>query len=78
MEPLGAADPRQVGTYKLLGKLGEGAMGQVYLARSSRGRTVAVKLIRNELAGHPDFRRRFQAEIEAATRVGGQWIAPVL
>ncbi|WP_432053090.1 serine/threonine protein kinase [Streptomyces xiamenensis] len=78
MEPLGAADPRQVGTYKLLGKLGEGSMGQVYLARSARGRTVAVKLIRNELAGHPDFRRRFQAEIEAATRVGGQWIAPVL
>ncbi|MBB5933821.1 protein kinase domain-containing protein [Streptomyces zagrosensis] len=78
MEDLGADDPRWIGEYRLLSRLGEGGMGRVYLARSARGRTVAVKLVRGELAGQPDFRRRFQAEVQAAQRVGGDWTAPVL
>ncbi|MEV8060542.1 DUF4328 domain-containing protein [Streptomyces antimycoticus] len=78
MENLGAQDPRWIGEYRLLGKLGEGGMGRVYLARSARGRTVAVKLVQAELARQPDFRGRFKREVEAATRVGGQWTAPVL
>ncbi|CDR08114.1 protein kinase domain-containing protein [Streptomyces iranensis] len=78
MENLGAQDPRWIGEYRLLGKLGEGGMGRVYLARSARGRTVAVKLVQAELARQPDFRSRFKREVEAARRVGGQWTAPVL
>ncbi|MFE6776322.1 DUF4328 domain-containing protein [Streptomyces sp. NPDC057702] len=78
MEDLGADDPRWIGDYRLLSRLGEGGMGRVYLARSARGRTVAVKLVRGELAGQADFRRRFQAEVRAARRVGGDWTAPVL
>ncbi|MER0246781.1 serine/threonine-protein kinase, partial [Streptomyces sp. HSW2009] len=78
MEDLGADDPRWIGEYRLLSRLGEGGMGRVYLARSARGRTVAVKLVRGELAGQADFRRRFQAEVRAAQRVGGEWTAPVL
>ncbi|MET7935896.1 DUF4328 domain-containing protein [Streptomyces sp. NPDC005322] len=78
MEDLGGQDPRWIGEYRLLGKLGEGGMGRVYLARSARGRTVAVKLVQAELARQPDFRDRFKREVEAARRVGGQWTAPVL
>ncbi|MBL1096038.1 protein kinase domain-containing protein [Streptomyces coffeae] len=78
MENLGAQDPRWIGEYRLLGKLGEGGMGKVFLARSARGRTVAVKLVQAELARQADFRSRFKREVEAASRVGGQWTAPVL
>jgi eukaryotic-like serine/threonine-protein kinase len=78
MKRLGAEDPRWIGDFRLLGRLGEGGMGRVYLARSKRGRTVAVKAVQNELARQPDFRRRFAQEITAARKVGGEWTAPVL
>ncbi|MEV6317882.1 DUF4328 domain-containing protein [Streptomyces sp. NPDC051776] len=78
MEELRAEDPQWIGAYRLLGRLGAGGMGVVYLARSDRGRTVAVKLVQAELARQPDFRRRFAHEVEAARRVGGRWTAPVL
>ncbi|MFC4495862.1 DUF4328 domain-containing protein [Streptomyces ovatisporus] len=78
MERLSAGDPRSIGGFRLLGRLGEGGMGRVYLARSKRGRTVAVKVVKNELARQPDFRRRFAQEITAARRVGEAWTAPVL
>ncbi|MFJ6568919.1 serine/threonine-protein kinase [Streptomyces sp. NPDC091292] len=78
MEQLGAGDPQRIGAYRLLARLGAGGMGQVYLARSDRGRTVAVKLVRQELAEQEEFRGRFRQEVRAALRVGGQWTAPVL
>ncbi|MFH0243526.1 DUF4328 domain-containing protein [Streptomyces sp. HK10] len=78
MEPLGDGDPRWIGAYRLLGRLGAGGMGRVYLARSERGRTVAVKVVQEELARQPSFRERFAQEVNAARRVGGQWTAPVL
>ncbi|GAA3749215.1 serine/threonine-protein kinase [Streptomyces tremellae] len=78
MQGLGATEPRRIGGYRLLGRLGTGGMGDVYLARSDRGRTVAVKLVREELAVQEEFRARFRYEVEAARRVGGRWTAPVL
>ncbi|MGW7020979.1 serine/threonine-protein kinase [Streptomyces decoyicus] len=78
MRPLGAQDPRRIGDYRLIGRLGEGGMGRVFLARSDRGRTVAVKLVRAELAGEEEFRARFRREVRAARQVGGEWTAPVL
>ncbi|MEU3190345.1 protein kinase [Streptomyces sp. NPDC006992] len=78
MRSLRADDPERIGQYRLLGRLGEGGMGSVYLAQSPRGRTVAVKLVRPELAGHAEFRHRFEQEVGAARRVGGEWTAPVL
>ncbi|MFD4116805.1 serine/threonine-protein kinase [Streptomyces niveus] len=78
MQMLGDGEPRQIGGYRLLGRLGAGGMGDVYLARSDRGRTVAVKLVREELAAQEEFRARFRYEVEAARRVGGHWTAPVL
>ncbi|MFE1950681.1 serine/threonine-protein kinase [Streptomyces sp. NPDC059524] len=78
MDRLGPGDPQHIGAYRLLGRLGAGGMGQVYLARSERGRTVAVKLVREELAEQEEFRNRFRQEVQAAQRVGGAWTAPVL
>ncbi|WP_405733925.1 protein kinase [Streptomyces sp. NBC_00028] len=78
MEKLGAGDPHRIGAYRLLARLGAGGMGQVYLARSDRGRTVAVKLVREELAQQEEFRGRFRQEVQAARQVGGHWTAPVL
>ncbi|MGW5370409.1 protein kinase domain-containing protein, partial [Streptomyces sp. NPDC004011] len=78
MDKLGPGDPRRIGAYRLLARLGAGGMGQVFLARSDRGRTVAVKLVREELAAREEFRARFRQEVGAARRVGGYWTAPVL
>ncbi|MFI2371963.1 serine/threonine-protein kinase [Streptomyces sp. NPDC018833] len=78
MDELTLDDPSHIGPYRLLARLGAGGMGEVYLARSAGGRTVAVKLVRAELASEPEFRRRFAQEIASARRVGGEWTAPVL
>ncbi|MHA5054205.1 serine/threonine-protein kinase [Streptomyces sp. SD15] len=78
MEKLGPGDPQRIGAYRLLARLGAGGMGHVYLARSDRGRTVAVKLVRRQLAEQEEFRARFRQEVGAARRVGGHWTAPVL
>ncbi|GGR85219.1 hypothetical protein GCM10010269_25410 [Streptomyces humidus] len=78
MEKLGPGDPQRIGGYRLLARLGAGGMGRVYLARSDRGRTVAVKLVRRELAAREEFRARFRQEVRNAQRVGGFWTAPVL
>lgn len=78
MQPLGSDDPRRIGAYRLLGVLGAGGMGKVYLGRNAGGRTVAVKVIRPDLLGDPEFRVRFRREVVAARRVGGAFTAPVL
>ncbi|MFJ4922458.1 serine/threonine-protein kinase [Streptomyces sp. NPDC088725] len=78
MDKLRTEDPPRIGPYRLIGRLGSGGMGRVYLARSDGGRTVAVKLIQSELAQREEFRQRFTQEVAAARRVGGQWTAPVL
>lgn len=78
MAVLQAGDPRQVGNYRLLSRLGSGGMGRVYLGQSPGGRLVAVKVIRPELADSPDFRARFAQEVAAARKVSGLFTAPVV
>jgi hypothetical protein len=77
-EPLRRWDPEQIGGYVLIGRLGAGAMGQVYLGRTTAGRLVAVKTIKIELAEEPDFRTRFAQEVAAARRVSGAFTAAVV
>ncbi|MGW0419351.1 serine/threonine-protein kinase [Streptomyces sp. NPDC003015] len=78
MQPLGVDEPTAVGPYRLLGRLGSGGMGRVYLGRSAGGRTVAVKIVHPHFALDEEFRARFRREVDAARRVGGAWTAPVL
>ncbi|XQE85458.1 bifunctional serine/threonine-protein kinase/ABC transporter substrate-binding protein [Streptomyces microflavus] len=78
MRPLTSQDPRAVGPYRTLARLGAGGMGVVYLARSAGGTLAAVKVIRADHAADPGFRARFRREAEAAGRITGPWVVPVL
>ena len=78
MGELHAGDPRLVGPYRLLGRLGSGGMGQVFLGRSAGGRLVAVKVIRPDLGEEPGFRTRFAREVAAARNVSGLFTALVV
>ena len=75
---LSPSDPRQVGRYRLVGRLGSGGMGTVYLAEDPSGQRVAVKLVRPELARIPEFRARFKREADSARRVARFCTAAVL
>ncbi|MHC5903940.1 protein kinase domain-containing protein [Streptomyces sp. S6] len=78
MTPLNAGDPESIGGYRLLGRLGAGGMGVVYLGVSASGRQVAVKLVRGAYAEEEEFRTRFRQEIAAARKVSGAFTAPVV
>ncbi|MFD5652005.1 bifunctional serine/threonine-protein kinase/ABC transporter substrate-binding protein [Streptomyces sp. NPDC127039] len=78
MEALGPSDASRVGGYRLLGRLGAGGMGVVYLGRDASGELAAVKVIQPQYADETDFRARFRREVEAARRVVSPWAVPVL
>ncbi|MCX4529328.1 serine/threonine protein kinase [Streptomyces sp. NBC_01551] len=69
-EPLREKDPREIAGFRLTRRLGQGAMGVVYLGYRST-RPVAIKVIKPALADQPYFRQRFAQELEAIRRVGG-------
>lgn len=73
-----SGNPRRVASFKIMERLGAGGMGVVYLAENSRGDRVALKLIRDELAGDETFRRRFAREATAAQCVDGSFTARVV
>ncbi|MER5740305.1 serine/threonine-protein kinase [Streptomyces sp. NPDC002262] len=78
MHDLQPDDPVTIGPYRLSARLGEGGMGQVFLAVSRSGRRLAVKVIRPQIAADPGFRERFRREVAAARTVGGFWTAPLV
>ncbi|MBB4986891.1 serine/threonine-protein kinase [Streptomyces nymphaeiformis] len=71
-------DPREIGGYALLDRLGSGGMGTVFLARAESGRPVALKIVHEQFAADAEFRTRFRQEVRAARRVSGAFTAPVV
>src|SRR5690349_9946581 len=58
------------GRYKLVQSLGNGGMGQVFVAENiAIGMRVAVKLLKPELLANPEFRARFQNEAQAIAAI---------
>jgi serine/threonine protein kinase len=76
MLPLRDTDPREVGIYRLLGRLGEGGQGVVFLAVDPHGSQTAVKLLAPTT--DPQVRSRFLKEVAAAQRVARFCTAQVL
>jgi Protein kinase domain len=76
MLPLRDTDPREVGAYRLLGRLGEGGQGVVFLAISPDGSRAAVKLL--PPTTDPQVRSRFLKEVAAAQRLARFCTAQVL
>ncbi|CCK30651.1 serine/threonine protein kinase [Streptomyces davaonensis JCM 4913] len=76
--PLHKDDPKSVGGYRLVDRLGAGGMGVVYQGRARSGRDVAVKVVHAQYAADPVFRARFRQEIEAVRKVSGAFTAPVV
>lgn len=81
--PLRAGDPAEVAGYRLIGRLGAGGMGVVYLGETPPdangvSRRVAVKVVRAELAEDDGFRARFRREVSAARRVQGACVVQIL
>ncbi|WP_336205046.1 serine/threonine-protein kinase [Nonomuraea sp. LPB2021202275-12-8] len=74
VEPLREGDPAAVGPYRLVGRLGAGGQGVVYLGQARNGAPVAIKVLRDGLTGDD----RFAQEIAAARRVEPFCIAQVL
>ncbi len=71
-------DPSHLGAYRIIGRLGEGAQGVVFLAEAPDGTRVAVKLLHPDLVGDADARARFLREVAAAKRVARFCTAQVL
>ncbi|MGI5164318.1 serine/threonine protein kinase [Spirillospora sp. CA-253888] len=77
--PLEKDDPRELGGYTLLGRIGAGGMGAVFLgADPASGERVAVKTLHPKLAGDESFRERFRDEAVLAGRVASFCTARVL
>ncbi|MDT0460892.1 PQQ-binding-like beta-propeller repeat protein [Streptomyces sp. DSM 41527] len=75
---LRAGDPAEIGGYPLEARLGSGGMGTVFLARTSSGRRIAIKLIHPQFAADDEFRIRFRQEVAAARQVSGAFTAAVV
>ena len=70
--------PDRLGPYRLLGQIGEGGMGVVFMARDAGEQTVALKVLRSVVAEEPMARRRLAREVETMRRVRSPYVAEVI
>ena len=78
LKPVQDGDPEHIGPYRVIGLLGAGGMGRVYLGHRDDGVTAAVKVINEELAQDAAFRERFRREVLATKAVTGRHVAAVI
>ncbi|WP_107485570.1 ricin-type beta-trefoil lectin domain protein [Streptomyces sp. NBS 14/10] len=78
IRPLRPGDPHEIAGYALLGRLGAGGMGTVYLSATRGGQPIALKVVHDEFAEDPKFRQRFEREVRAGRQVRGRYILPVV
>src|SRR3954452_18823411 len=76
--PAAAPSPGTVGGYTLLSKIGEGGMGVVHLARRGDGPRVALKVLRPQVVGDDEARRRLAREVASLSRVKSKWVAEIV
>jgi predicted Ser/Thr protein kinase len=76
--PLLPGDPAQLGEYRLVGRIGQGGQGTVYLARPASGEPVAVKVLAAEWTRDQLARTRFAREVAAAGKVAPFCTARIL
>ena len=77
MKALAKQDPKSIGPYKLVARLGAGGMGIVYLA--SRGAdSVALKVLNSASIDNPLARARFKKEIETLRQINSPFVAKVI
>ncbi|MFB4313275.1 serine/threonine-protein kinase [Actinomadura sp. 21ATH] len=75
---LRSGDPERLGPYALIGRVGEGGQGTVFLATDEDGAQVALKLLHSELTADDKARARFLRELEVAKRVAPFCTAQVI
>ncbi|MEV3987243.1 protein kinase [Nonomuraea sp. NPDC049758] len=78
LAPLRPDDPERVREYRLVGRLGEGGQGTVFLGMSPSGSRVAVKLLRADLAQDEEALERFVREVSTTRRVSAFCTAAVI
>ncbi|MEU2946981.1 serine/threonine-protein kinase [Nocardiopsis alba] len=69
MRRLTKDDPKELGGYRMLGRIGAGGMGVVYAGVRSGGDRVALKVVHDGMAADPEFRVRFRREVALVSRV---------
>lgn len=77
MQDLKPDDPRTLGPYTIIGRIGEGGMGCVYLGLHN-GKLAAVKVMSPLYGGVPEFRLRFRREIAMAQKIKPRFTAQIL
>ncbi|MFI6349919.1 serine/threonine-protein kinase [Streptomyces sp. NPDC050560] len=77
MIPLAFGDPLRLGPYRLMGVLGEGGMGKVYVAHDQAGQLAAVKVLLPELVHDRHLVDRFIREADTARTVASKGVARV-
>ncbi|WNO62313.1 serine/threonine-protein kinase [Streptomyces sp. AM2-3-1] len=78
LQPAQPGDPRRIGPYRVVGRLGAGGMGTVYAALDTSGVRIAVKVVHPAHAADDEFRARFRREVRLSRQVTGPCLVPVL